>query len=267
MTKLLDPAKPKVTVRVVKRKNSNQTITSETASSSLAEVKGRSGRSGSGGRRKMDQLSSKQQKILEYIRVFQEENNMPPTVREIKEELKISSTSVVDYNLAALEFKGHIVRRGGKSRGIELVGWQRNNTTSYSDNIELIPMWGTIAAGSPISVPEEVSQDMIEVPAVMFKSRPGADVFALRVKGYSMVDALINDGDIVLIKKQETAEVGETVAAWLEDERTTTLKKWYPEANNRIRLQPANPTMDPIYTDRENFRIMGKLVGVIRTCA
>jgi repressor LexA len=103
------------------------------------------------------------------------------------------------------------------------------------------------------------------VPSYLFKGRPGPDVFALRVKGESMIDALIADGDIVLIRSTETAETGETVAVWLEAEGETTLKKWFPEPqHNRIRLQPANSTMQPIYTTMDNARVKGKLVGVIR---
>jgi repressor LexA len=215
-----------------------------------------------GGRRKLSQLSSKQQRILDFIVKFLDENTMPPTVREIKDELNISSTSVVDYNLRGLEEKGYVTRRGGKSRGIELVGRQR---TTYADTV---PLLGSIAAGLPIPVVKDVTpEDVVELPPMMFKGKPGPDVFALKVNGYSMVDALINDGDIVLIKFQETAETGETVAVWLESERETTLKKWYPETGNRVRLQPANQTMEPIYTSLSNARIMGKLVGVIRTVA
>lgn len=214
-----------------------------------------------GGRRKLSELSKRQQAILEYISEFVEANNWPPTVREIKDALGISSTSVVDYNLEALEQKGKIVRKGGKSRAIELVDKPRRSTT------EFIPMVGTIAAGVPIPDRKDADpEDQVEVPAYMFRGRPGPDVFALRVKGNSMIDALIADGDIVLIRSAETAEVGETVAVWLEQEGETTLKQWYPEPqHNRVRLQPANSTMEPIYTNLDNARIKGKLVGVIRS--
>lgn len=264
MPRLLERNKPTLTTApVVQKKTRKRASAVEKNMEGSVETETRPPRSGAGGRRKTDQLSSKQQRILDFIARFLDYNNMPPTVREIKEELGISSTSVVDYNLTELEQKGQIVRRGGKSRGIELVGRLK---ASYA---ETVPLLGSIAAGSPIPVIKDVTpEDVVEVPPMMFKGRPGADVYALKVNGYSMVDALINDGDVVLIKAQETAEVGETVAVWLEAERETTLKKWYPEpSNNRVRLQPANQTMEPIYTELDNARIMGKLVGVIRTLA
>jgi repressor LexA len=222
-----------------------------------------SGRGRSGGRRKMNQLSKKQQDILDFIQQYIEDNNWPPTVREIQVALKISSTSVVDYNLDALETKNQITRKSGKSRAIELINRPRRN------NSEFVPMLGTIAAGIPIPDRKDADpEDQLEVPSYLFKGRPGPDVFALRVKGESMIDALIADGDIVLIRSSETAEVGETVAVWLESEGETTLKKWFPEPqNDRIRLQPANSTMEPIYTSMDNARIKGKLLGVIRSMA
>ncbi|MEI6047096.1 MAG: transcriptional repressor LexA [Chloroflexota bacterium] len=217
-----------------------------------------------GGKRKMSQLSKLQKSILEFIEGFIEEHNgLPPTVREIQEKLNISSTSVVDYNLKALEEKGQISRNKKQSRGVVLLN--RPKTTRS----ESIPLLGVIAAGQPIPDRADVTtDDTVDVPPYMLSSRPGPDVFALRVKGQSMIDALIADGDIVLIKQQATAEIGETVAVWLESEEQTTLKKWYPEpSQNRVRLQPANITMDPIYTELSNVRVMGKLVGVIRTLA
>ncbi len=215
----------------------------------------------SGGRRKMTQLSKKQQDILDFIARYIDDNNWPPTVREIQEALKISSTSVVDYNLDALESKGQIIRKGGKSRAIELIN---KNKRGHS---EFIPVLGTIAAGIPIPDRKDADpEDQLEVPTYMLKGRPGSDVFALRVKGESMIDALIADGDIVLIRSSETAEIGETVAVWLEAEGETTLKQWYPEPQHgRVRLQPANSTMLPIYTAMDNARVKGKLVGVIRS--
>ncbi len=210
----------------------------------------------------MNQLSKKQQDILDFIGQYIEENNWPPTVREIQEALKISSTSVVDYNLDALETKNQIIRKGGKSRAIELVGKR-----SRRNHSEFVPMLGTIAAGEPIPArKDEDPEDQLEIPSYMLKGRPGPDVFALRVKGESMIDALIADGDIVLIRAAVTAEIGETVAVWLEAEKETTLKKWYPEpAHGRVRLQPANSTMQPIYSTLDNAQVKGKLVGVIRS--
>jgi repressor LexA len=223
-------------------------------------------RARNGGRRKSAELSKKQQDILGFIETYIEKHNWPPTVREIQDALKISSTSVVDYNLDALVQKNKIRRNPGKSRAIELIDRPRRESDMNLGQLEYIPVAGTIAAGVPISHRrDEDYSDRIEVPSMMFRARPGKDVFALRVKGESMIDALIADGDIVLIRSAETAERGETVAVWLEDEQTTTLKKWYPEANGKIRLQPANSTMEPIYTTADNARVKGKLIGVIRT--
>jgi repressor LexA len=126
---------------------------------------------------------------------------------------------------------------------------------------------GQIAAGLPIPVPEDLQgaepSESIELSAEFIPDN-GRDLFALRVKGHSMVDSLINDGDVVLLRHQETCENGDTVAVWLKDEKETTLKKFYYE-NDRVRLQPANVTMEPIYTRPENVEIQGKLVSVVRS--
>ncbi len=130
-----------------------------------------------------------------------------------------------------------------------------------------IPVIGQIAAGLPIPVPEDMEgaepSEMIELSSELIPDG-GANLFALKVKGHSMVDSLINDGDVVLLRHQETCENGDTVAVWLKDEKETTLKKFYYE-NDRIRLQPANVTMDPIYTRPDNVEIQGKLVTVVRS--
>ncbi|HEY8448310.1 MAG TPA: transcriptional repressor LexA [Thermomicrobiales bacterium] len=208
----------------------------------------------------MKELSRRQRAILEFIERFLDENDYPPTIRDIQRELGISSTSVVDYNLKVLEARNLIRRNRNISRGIELVG------RGSRRNIVTIPVIGQIAAGAPIPVPEDLetaeADETIELSADLVPDS-GRGLFALRVKGHSMVDALINDGDIVLLRKQETCENGDTVAVWLKDQKETTLKKFYHEGN-RIRLQPANVTMEPIYTDPENVEIQGKLVTVVR---
>jgi len=210
----------------------------------------------------MKTLSQRQQDILEFIGAFLDANDYPPTIRDIQQELGISSTSVVDYNLKVLEERDHIRRNRNISRGIEVVG--RGPSRS---NVVSIPVIGQIAAGLPIPVPGQLEgsdvADMIEL-SHEFAPRGSADLFALRVRGHSMVDALINDGDIVILKQQETCENGETVAVWLEEEKETTLKKFYSEGE-RVRLQPANITMDPIYTRADNVRIQGRLVTVVRS--
>jgi repressor LexA len=210
----------------------------------------------------MKKLSDRQQAILDYIAAFLDQNDYPPTIRDIKNELAISSTSVVDYNLKVLEERNLIRRNRNISRGIELVGRiPQRNSNSVPVNIV-----GQIAAGSPIEVPDAFSPgDVLGTVEVSPESAPrdGEGLFALRVKGLSMIDALINDGDIVVLRAQNTCENGETVAVWLESERETTLKKFYLEGE-QVRLQPANVTMDPIYTQADNVRIQGKLVSVVR---
>ncbi len=210
----------------------------------------------------MKELSRRQRAILEFIERFLDENDYPPTIRDIQRELGISSTSVVDYNLKVLESRNLIRRNRNISRGIELVG-----RSSTRRNIVAIPVIGQIAAGAPIPVPEDLehadAEEVIELSTDLVPDG-GRGLFALRVKGHSMVDALINDGDIVLLRKQETCENGETVAVWLKDQKETTLKKLYFEGD-RVRLQPANVTMAPIYTHPDNVEIQGKLVTVVRS--
>jgi repressor LexA len=210
----------------------------------------------------MKDLSRRQRAILEFIEEFLAENDYPPTIRDIQRELSISSTSVVDYNLKVLEGRNYIRRNKNISRGIEVVG-----RTVGRRNIVAIPVIGQIAAGLPIPVPGDLegadSAETIEFSSDLVPDG-GRDLFALRVKGHSMVDALINDGDIVLLRHQETCENGETVAVWLRDEKETTLKRLYFEGD-RVRLQPANVTMDPIYSHPDNIEIQGKLVTVVRS--
>lgn len=210
-------------------------------------------------------LSTRQRDMMQYIRRFARDNNRTPTLREIMDALHISSTSVVDYNLKQLVAKGELRRNPKISRGIELT-----DPRPISEDRISIPIMGTIAAGAPIEVPESIPDpqtwgDTVELNATMMDLRTEG-LFALRVKGYSMVDALIADGDIVLMRSQETAENGETVAVWLEQEKTTTLKKFYHEGT-RVRLQPANVTMQPIYAAPDEVAIQGKLMGVIRQIA
>jgi len=210
----------------------------------------------------MKALSRRQQSILDFIGTFLDENEYPPTIRDIQRELDISSTSVVDYNLRVLEERDLIRRNRNISRGIELVG-----RTSQRRNVIAIPVVGQIAAGAPIPVPGDLEgselAETIELSTDLVPDQ-GRNVFALRVKGHSMIDALINDGDIVVLRQQETCENGETVAVWLRDQKETTLKRFYLEGE-RVRLQPANVTMAPIYTPSENVEIQGKLVSVLRS--
>ena len=207
-------------------------------------------------------LSNRQQKIIDFLSRFAREKNYPPTVRDIVNGCGISSTSVVDYNLDILEREGYIRRHPGISRGIELV-----NQAVDKLRVFRIPLVGQIAAGTPIPVPAPdvwdiaASSETIDVPEDLIRGKDM--VYALKIKGTSMIDALINDGDIVLMQQTNTVENGETAAVWLKSEKEVTLKKVYRE-RQRIRLQPANSQMKPIYAEPENVEIQGKVIGVIR---
>lgn len=210
----------------------------------------------------MRKLSERQQSILDFIAQFLDDNDYPPTIRDIQHELGISSTSVVDYNLKVLEDRGHIRRNRNISRGIEVVGrgGSRPNTVE-------VPVIGSIAAGQPIPFPGDLEgSDVAEIIELSNDLAPdgGSGLFGLRVRGHSMVDALISDGDIVILKRQETCENGETVAVWLVSEEETTLKTFYLEGS-QVRLQPQNVTMEPIYTAADNVQVQGKLVSVVRS--
>lgn len=210
---------------------------------------------------KTKQLSPKQRNILAFMRDFVDENSYPPSIRDILGGCGISSTSVVDYNLRALERMGYIRRDREVSRAIELLDGRGKRPKIVS-----IPVVGQIAAGTPIPVPGSNAvddpDDTVDVSEEVTHGRN--DVFALRVKGTSMIDALVNDGDLVLLRAVESAENGEMVAVWLKRENETTLKYLYKEGS-RVRLQPANATMQPIYTDAANVAVQGKVISVIRT--
>jgi repressor LexA len=209
-------------------------------------------------------LSPKQSKMVDFIRRFRAARHYPPTVRDILSGCGISSTSVVDYNLDILERNGIIRRHSGISRGIELL------TEPAGDATVKVPIIGVIAAGAPIPVPAAdawdtaASADAIEVTPDITRGKSG--VYALQVKGLSMVDALINDGDTILLQYANSVENGETAAVWLKAEKEVTLKRVYVE-KDRVRLQPANSTMKPIYAAADNVEIQGKVIAVIRHVA
>jgi len=207
-------------------------------------------------------LSPKQQQMIDFVHRFWADRGYPPTVRDIVSGCGISSTSVVDYNLDILERRGYIRRHSGISRGIELLA--RSLTPEHSLQVPLI---GQIAAGEPIPVPTPdtwdvtASSETLEVPEDLTRSRKG--IYALKVKGSSMVDALINDGDTVLMQYVNSVENGEMAAVWLRAEKEATLKKVYLEPG-RVRLQPANSQMKAIYTEPDNVEIQGRVIAVIR---
>jgi repressor LexA len=210
-------------------------------------------------------LSRRQERIVDFIRRFVNEHQFPPTIREIGEAVDISSTSVVNYNLNALEKKGMIERDRNVSRGLRLA--EEEQLSVGGPSVVRIPLLGRIAAGEPIPVPDQLTDfavfgdDMVEVAAGMLEDT--GDIYALEVRGQSMIDALINDGDIVVMKHQSHAENGDMIAARLREDNETTLKRFYLEGD-RVRLQPANPHMAPIYVPAENVEVQGKVMMVIR---
>ena len=208
-------------------------------------------------------LSERQQKIYEFINKFYRDKGRPPTIREIGSVVGITSTSVVNYNLNILVREGLIQREKEVSRGLRVVGGQVRTSNGDSVHGMQIPLLGIIAAGSPIPVPEAGLEpmDTLTLTRDLISEQDG--LFALKVKGNSMIDALINDGDIVVMKKQETALNGDMCAVWLKDKNETTLKRIYRE-KSRIRLQPMNPTMKPFYAEARNVEIQGKVVLVVR---
>ena len=208
-------------------------------------------------------LSERQSKILSFLNNFTLDNGYPPTIREIGKAVGITSTSVVNYNLDALQRAGFIYRDRTVSRGIRLAEDPRE--AAGSADVISIPLMGRIAAGEPLRVFTDVDpEDTIELTRDLVPAEK--NMFALKVQGDSMIDALINDGDIVVMRHAETANNGDMVAAWLADEEETTLKRFYNEGS-RIRLQPENKTMEPIYANPDNVQIMGRVVTVIRQLA
>jgi repressor LexA len=208
-------------------------------------------------------MPPRRQRILGFLQEFYLENGIPPTVRDIQKSCDISSTSVVDYNLDKLEQAGYINRRPDVARGIKILD-QDGQPVSNAPRVQIV---GAIAAGIPIPAwsteASESSQEFDTVGVAPELQRQHGTLFALRVKGTSMIDALIDDGDVVIIKPSNTVNNGETVVAWLKEEEETTLKKFYAEGS-QVRLQPANSTMDPIYCAVDNVEIRGKVVSVIR---
>ncbi len=210
----------------------------------------------------MKALSSKQQRIVDFLYSFLADKGYPPTIRDIASGCSISSTSVVAYNLDILKREGYIRRHREVSRGIEL----RVRSPAPEQRLQ-VPIIGLIAAGEPIPVPAAdtwdvaASSDTLEVTEDLTGGKEG--VYALKVKGSSMVDAFINDGDIVLMQYVNVVENGEMAAVWLKAEKEATLKEVYVEPG-RIRLQPANSQMQPLYAEPDNVEIQGRVIAVIR---
>lgn len=227
-------------------------------------------------------LSERHRKIMEYLTKFQNSNGYSPSIRQIGDSINVKSTSLVDYYLNQLQQMGFIDREDRISRSIRVVNPISDNASlkekvteavqnvaaTLSDLVS-IPLAGRIVASAPIPMPASDlpyfdSESSVDIARSLLPTRETNDLFALEVSGDSMVDAMINDGDIVIMKQAKSANNGEMVAVWLDDKDETTLKYFYKETN-RIRLQPANPNMGPIYVDNpKSLRIMGKVVMVIR---
>jgi repressor LexA len=199
-------------------------------------------------------LTHRQLAMLDFIEGYIAENRYPPTYEEIRQGLGLSTKSLVNHHLNALEQAGYIERDRLTSRGLRLAG----------QNVHRIPVVGSIVAGLPVT-PFAESIDTAGEALLLTSDivAPQEGLFALRVRGDSMVDALVNDGDLVVMKRQSEARDGDMVAVRLLDRDETTLKHFYRE-RNRIRLQPANPLMNPIFTHPRNVEVQGKVVAVIR---
>jgi len=238
-------------------------------------------------RRRAKGLTDRQKKILEVLEHFYKQYGYPPSIREICDNASISSTSVVNYYLEQLEDLGYIERDGRVSRGIRLlkpasdsegvgaslvsaVHRTAQSVRQAVDELLQVPVVGRIVASEPVPVPPSDfsyydAESMVEVARSLLPAREkGEKLFALEVQGNSMIDAMIFDGDIVIMKPAQEVRNGDLVAVWLNDRDETTLKYFYLE-NGRVRLQPANPTMKPIIiNDPSIVEVQGKVVLVIR---
>ncbi len=223
--------------------------------------------------RKKAGLGERHKRILKFLEKFQADNGYPPSIREIGENTNISSTSVVNYYLNQLEEMNYIERESNVSRGIRLLRNLEGNLSQAAQVISemfTVPVVGRIVAGEPVPVPSSDfnyydQETGIDIARSLLPPREKtADLFALEVQGDSMIDAMVNDGDLVVMRSVSSAENGEMVAVWLSDRDETTLKYFFKE-NGKIRLQPANPSMKPIIIDNPaQVQVQGKVVLVIR---
>ena len=215
--------------------------------------------------RKSKGLGERHKKILEFLKEYQDREGYPPTIREIGEDTGISSTSVVNYYLDQLEKMGKIERQRKISRGVRLA-----NSNPLGEMFK-IPVAGRIVAGEPIPVPASDfsyydADTSVDIASTLLPaSENSKELFALEVDGDSMIDAMVNDGDIVIMKPTGgDAKNGDMVAVWLPERDETTLKYYYKEKDG-YRLQPANPTMKPIMIGKnEPLEIKGKVIMVVR---
>jgi repressor LexA len=207
-------------------------------------------------------LTTRQQEIWQFLAEYVDAHGYPPTVREIGDAVGLASPSTVHAHLANLERAGLLKRDPTKPRAIELVGRKRQEAPERAaSSVPTLPLLGQIAAGGPL-LAEEAIEDVIAVPEPLGRD---AD-FLLRVKGDSMVEAGILDGDIVVVRKQSDARAGEIVVALVGDDESAdeaTVKTFHRERDGRIRLQPENAALEPLYP--EHVEILGKVTGVFRS--
>ncbi len=211
-------------------------------------------------------LSERQRRMVEFIERFTVDSGYPPSIREIGKNVGISSTSVVNYNLNRLVDEGYLTRDKNVSRGIRMTKKLLKSVGRLSDVIRIRKV-GRIFASEPVPMPSTDSpifstDEAIEISRDLLSTTEG--LFALEVKGDSMIDAMVNDGDVVVMQREPEWRNGDMVAVWLKDKEETTLKHIYRQGR-KVRLQPANPTMQPIIIDNpENLEIQGKVVLVVR---
>jgi len=205
----------------------------------------------------MENLSEREQKILDFMKSYIKEWGYPPTVRDICAALDISSTSTVHKALSDLTEKGVIRKQGGKRRAMDIVGEKNNDSADRTDVVD-VPVIGRIAAGTPITA-EQNQVDTFPVPARYVNKGTN---FMLTVHGESMIEAGIMDGDYILVQQQDTAENGQIVAAMIDGiESEATVKGFYKE-DGHVRLQPYNSSMSPIIVN--DCKILGVVKGVFR---
>lgn len=214
----------------------------------------------------MEELTDRQTAILIFIVKETETRGFPPTIREIGEEMEIRSTNGVNDHLKALERKGYLTR--GEQQSRSLVPTKRARMVlgigarSRDNTMVEVPLLGKVAAGMPLLAVENI-EDSVKIDSFLLGGA-GKEVFALRVTGESMIEDGIFDGDYLFVKKTAAAQTGEIVVALIEDE--ATVKRYYPEGD-RVRFQPANAKMSPIYVSKGQFKstmILGRVVGVYR---
>jgi repressor LexA len=205
-------------------------------------------------------VSERQREIYDFIVAYARKHGYPPTVREIGARVGLASPSTVHVHLAKLEQAGYLRRDPTKPRALELVGCDRGEAAPAGRVAPVLPLVGEIAAGSPLLAEQNV-EDYLAVPEPLAK---GEDEFLLRVRGDSMIQVGIMSGDYVVVRRQQTAANGDVVAALVGDDETAseaTVKTFYRE-NGRIRLQPENDELEPLYP--EHVQILGKVVGLFR---